>query len=234
MQSTNPFVKLQAAHATRSKNDLYVSVGIHGGIFVLLILMGWIAGSRETVVPMGGGEFVSVEMIVLDTGDNPSEMVSEVVEDVQEEVVEVVEEIVSESVEEVVEVEVEEVEVETTEPVEDVQTEVAPLESTEFIGVGSSGEAGSGSPGPASYEGRVFGAIRRNFRTSVIPAQSYQISFTVNPDGTHSHEVLRTSGDNGFDRAVTHALNSASIPPIPPGRTSPVNLRIEFFGPETE
>jgi TonB family protein len=99
--------------------------------------------------------------------------------------------------------------------------------------VGSEGEAGSGAPGPASYEGRVFSAIRRNFRTSVNPSQSYRISFTVNTDGTHTYEVIRTSGDSGFDRAVTHALNSASIPPIPPGRTSPVNLQIEFFGPES-
>ena len=66
------------------------------------------------------------------------------------------------------------------------------------------------------------------------PSQSYQISFTVNLDGSHSHEVLRTSGDSSFDRAVTHALNSASIPPVPPGRTSSVNLQIEFFGPDSQ
>ncbi len=127
------------------------------------------------------------------------------------------------------------VEIEEVTPAEITEVEeIAPIETTEFIGVGSEGEAGSGAPGPASYEGRVFSAIRRNFRTSVNPSQSYQISFTVNLDGSHSHEVLRTSGDSSFDRAVTHALNSASIPPVPPSRTSSVNLQIEFFGPDSQ
>ncbi|MCK5786779.1 MAG: TonB C-terminal domain-containing protein [Candidatus Sabulitectum sp.] len=231
MESNNPFLKPPRSRGSHTKGDFYMSAGIHGSILLLLLLIGFIAGSRD-VIPMGGGEFVSVEMIVLDTGDIPAEAefipeeIPVEIEEVQEEITEVIEESVESEVVEVVEVQ------EETEAVE-VQEEVTPQQSTEFIGVGSEGEAGSGAPGPASYEGRVFSAIRRNFRTSVNPTQSYRISFTVNLDGSHSHEILRTSGDNGFDRAVTHALNSASIPPIPPGRTSPVNMQIEFFGPES-
>lgn len=233
MESSNPFLKPLRSRDSHSRGDFYMSAGIHTGILLLLILVGLIAGSKETI-PMGGGEFVSVEMIVLDTGDSPAEIVQEDVipetEEAQEEVIEVIEE----SVESEMEVEeTQEVEEVIPEQVEEVQQETTSPQSTDFIGVGSEGEAGSGAPGPASYEGRVFSAIRRNFRTSVNPSQSYRISFTVNLDGSHSHEVVRTSGDNGFDRAVTHALNSASIPPIPPGRTSPVNLQIEFFGPDS-
>jgi len=106
----------------------------------------------------------------------------------------------------------------------------APPES--FASVTSGGEAGTGSPGPATYEGRVFAAIRRNFRTSVQPEHSYRIEFTVNPDGTTGVETIRRSGVDAFDRAVEHALAVASIPPFPQGRTSPAVLRIEFLGPE--
>lgn len=230
MQSNNPFAKPTGLHVSGDRRDFYLSVGIHTGVFLVLVLAGLIAGSRETI-PMGGGEFVSVEMVILDTGENPVDQVpvqedtTEPVEEVQEEITEVVEELPVEDEQPVQE------ETEVPEYTEQVQEETAPPASQEFMGVGSDGEAGSGAPGPASYEGRVFSAIRRNFRTSVDPSQSYRISFTVNTDGTHSYQVVRTSGDSGFDRAVTHALNSASIPPIPPGRTSPVTLQIEFFGP---
>jgi len=230
LQSNNPFARPAGLHASSRRRDYYLSAGIHTGVFLVLVLAGLIAGSRETI-PMGGGEFVSVEMVVLDTGENPvdevpvQEETTELVEEVQEEITEVVEELPVEDEQPVQE------ETEVPEHTEQVQEETAPPASQEFMGVGSDGEAGSGAPGPASYEGRVFSAIRRNFRTSVDPSQSYRISFTVNTDGTHTYEVVRTSGDSGFDRAVTHALNSASIPPIPPGRTSPVNLQIEFFGP---
>jgi len=222
VESSNPFLRLPRVKSSGKKSDIYLSAGIHTGILLLLVLVGLFARSTETI-PMGGGEFVSVEMIILDTGDSPP------VEEIQEEieVVEVIEDTVESEV-----VEVQEVEEIIPEPVEEVQQETAPQQNTEFMGVGAEGEAGSGAPGPASYEGRVFSAIRRNFRTSVNPSQSYQISFTVKLDGSHSYEVVRTSGDNAFDRAVTHALNSASIPPIPPGRTSPVNMKIEFFGPD--
>ncbi|MCD4708154.1 MAG: TonB C-terminal domain-containing protein [Candidatus Sabulitectum sp.] len=231
MESSNPFLKPQRSQGYHRKGDFYLSAGIHTGILLLLVLAGLIAGSRETI-PMGGGDFVSVEMIVLDTGDSQTEVVPEVIhnpaEVVPEEVVEVIEEPVESEA-----VEVEEVQEAVEVIPEQVEEEITPQQSTDFIGVGSEGEAGSGAPGPASYEGRVFSAIRRNFRTSVNPSQSYRIGFTVNLDGSHSYEVVRTSGDSGFDRAVTHALNSASIPPMPPGRTSPVNLQIEFFGPDS-
>jgi len=233
VDSSNPFVKPVRLSDTRDRRDFYLSAGIHAGILLILITVGLLAGGKS--IPMGGGEYVSVEMVVFDTGDVPSEAIQEEihepVEEVPEEVVEIVEEVVEEVPSEIIEP-VEEVPAEVAEPTEEVQVESVTPSSSEFISVSSQGEAGGGAPGPASYEGRVFSAIRRNFRTAVDPAQSYRISFTVNLDGTHSYEVIRTSGDSGFDRAVTHALNNASIPPVPPGRTSPVNLQIEFFGPE--
>jgi len=79
-------------------------------------------------------------------------------------------------------------------------------------------------------KGAFFSAIRRNFRTSVQPQQSFRIELTVSPDGTVSVDTLRQSGVDAFDRAVEHALAVASIPPFPQGRTSPAVLRIEFLG----
>ncbi len=232
MESSNPFLRLPRVKSSGKKSDIYLSAGIHTGILLLLVLVGLFARSNETI-PMGGGEFVSVEMIILDTGDSPAEIVEEIIPDPVEEIQEEIEviEVIEDPLEEET-VEVQEVEEIAPEQIEEVQEETVPTQNTEFLGVGSEGEAGSGAPGPASYEGRVFSAIRRNFRTSVNPSHSYQISFTVNLDGSHSYDVVRASGDSGFDRAVTHALNSASIPPIPPGRTSPVNMKIEFFGPD--
>jgi outer membrane biosynthesis protein TonB len=119
---------------------------------------------------------------------------------------------------------------ETTQP-EDVQPDNP---QSQYVSVGASGEAGAGAPGPATYEGRVFSAIRRNFRTSVQPPQSYRIEFTVNTDGSTDLETIRTSGDAAFDRAVEHALAVAQIPPFPPGRTSPAVLRIEFLGTDQQ
>jgi outer membrane biosynthesis protein TonB len=240
MDSSNPFDKPTRLPGTRDKSDLYWSTGIHAGILLILIVMSLIGSSTDSIPMGGGGDFVSVEMIVLDSGNVPSEDVQEEVQEEAVEVAEVVE--VSEVVEDLTEP-LEEVAVDVTDPTEETSAEIdepaeeaseesVPEAGTEFIGVGSQGEAGGGAPGPASYEGRVFSAIRRNFRTALNPVQSYRISFTVNLDGSHSYEVLRTSGDNGFDRAVAHALNSASIPPVPPGRTSSVTLQIEFFGPE--
>ena len=235
MERNNPFSKPDRYAGTMERRDLVISAGIHGGIILLFLIAGLFFSSEKTI-PMGGGEYVTVEMIVLEQGDAPVEQTEEAVEpveEVQEEVQEVIEEQVD-PVEEQIEVQ-EEVQ-EAVDPVEEVQEEVQ--EETpptqDFIGVGSQGEAGSGAPGPASYEGRVFSAIRRNFRTSVNPQQSYRIVYTVNLDGTTSYQVVRSSGDNGFDRAVTHAINSANIPPVPPGRTAPVQLSIEFFGPDAE
>lgn len=234
MAQINPFNKSETIANPLSRRDFLISVGIHGGIVLLLVIAGLILSEKSTV-PAGGGEFVSVEMIVLDQGDIPAEEVEETnpVEEIEEAVE--VEEVVEEPVEEVEEV----VEIEETTPVEEPVEETEEIQeevpqNDEFIGVGSQGEAGSGAPGPASYEGRVFSAIRRNFRTSVTPSQSYQIEFTVNLDGSTSHSTIRNSGDSSFDRAVTHAINSANIPPVPPGRSEPVQLSIEFFGPDSD
>ncbi len=233
MLQNNPFQKAQQLLEPQHKKSFYFSLAVHSGILLTLILFGVIA-SKNNSIPTGGGEFVSVEMIVLDTGEAPTETIPEEVievEEVPEEVIEVIDDS-PEEVEEIVETTPEEVGVEETPEETEVVEEVQESQTSDFIGVGSTGEAGTGAPGPASYEGRVFSAIRRNFRTSVNPNHSYQISFTVNLDGTHSFEILRNSGDSSFDRAVTHALNSANIPPVPPERTSPVNLNIEFFGPD--
>lgn len=230
MESCNPFARSEQQPPGVQRRDMIISGAIHGGILLLLVLAGLFFRGENTI-PMGGGEFVTVEMIVLDQGDTPSEAVEEAVEETPVEETPV-EEVIEEPVEEI-----EEPVEEVTEPVEEVEQPVEEVEvasSQEFISVGSQGEAGSGAPGPASYEGRVFSAIRRNFRTSVNPPQSYRITYTVNLDGSTSYQVIRNSGDSGFDRAVTHALNSASIPPMPPGRTQPVQLSIEFLGPDTQ
>ncbi|MGM0628523.1 MAG: TonB family protein, partial [Candidatus Fermentibacterota bacterium] len=58
--------------------------------------------------------------------------------------------------------------------------------------------------------------------------------FTVNPDGTTRWEAVRTSGTPAFDRAVEHALAMANVPPPPPGRTGPTEVRIEFLGPQSD
>lgn len=234
MERNNPFSRPDRSAATMERRDLAISAGIHGGIILLFVIAGlFFTGDKP--IPTGGGEYVTVEMIVLEPGDAPVEQVEEAVEsvEVQEEVQEIIEEQVQPAeVQEEIQEEVDPVEEVQEEQVAEVQEEIP--QAQDFIGVGSQGEAGSGAPGPASYEGRVFSAIRRNFRTSVNPQQSYRISFTVNPDGSTSYQVVRNSGDNSFDRAVTHAINSANIPPVPPGRTEPVQLSIEFFGPDAE
>ena len=233
MEQSNPFNRAENQAGSVNRRDFLLSAGIHGGILLMLIVAGVIFSEKNTI-PAGGGEFISLEMIILDESQSSAEAV-EVTNPVEE-----IEEVTN-PIEEVEEVEelVETTEIEETNPVEevvetqeDVQEEVPATE--EFIGVGSQGEAGSGAPGPASYEGRVFSAIRRNFRTSVTPAQSFRIEFTVNLDGSTSYSTIRNSGDSSFDRAVTHAINSANIPPVPPGRSEAVQLSIEFFGPDSQ
>jgi TonB family protein len=220
-----------------------MSLGVHAGIILATILAGVIANSRRPPLLMGGGSPVSVEMVVLDPANdegpvpveaetqNPMELVFPPQEEAEE---------VQETVEPAETVEVTEPvqEPEDTQPAEaqteQVQENTQPAEQpgSGFIGVGASGEAGAGAPGPASYEGRVFAAIRRNFVTSMSPQDTYRIHFTVNTDGSHSYEVVRRSGNAAFDRAVEHALETANIPPMPPGRATPVRLSIEFMGPE--
>lgn len=227
------------------RHAMVMSLGVHAGILVFVILAGLVMSSGPTPVMMGGGSMVSVEMVVLDPSDDPgNQQVAEVAETVQpEETVEMPEmirELMETTEVDPVETETELVEPVEVEPQEVEQTEVQPAEvepaevqpAGQFVTIGSSGEAGAGAPGPASYEGRVFAAIRRNFVTSTEPPSTYRIHFIVNLDGTYRYEVVRQSGNPAFDRAVEHALETASIPPMPPGRTTPVRLSIEFLGPE--
>lgn len=195
------------------RKGLVASVAVH----VILIMLALLATERRSVPIYLGGNAVTVEMVTLAPPDAVvSETLVEETPVTVEEIVEVVEAVEETAVEE--------------NPVE--ETAVDPVQSPEFISVGSEGEASSGAPGPATYEARVFNAIRRNFLTSVQPGQSYRVRFVVNTDGTVDWETLRQSGEPAFDRAVEHAITMASIPPVPPGRTGSVVLNIEFFGPE--
>jgi len=229
---------------------------------VLLVILGLITFSgTAAVMPMGDGS-ISVSMISLDSEaqsslspdvrppeELPAEIQVEQPEELPEEVVEQPEELPEEVVEqpeelpeEIVEQPQETIEVpeeipedvqETPEehPAENPPQEVQPSASS-YATLTGSGTAGAGMPGPGTYESRVFNAVRRGFRTSVEPEESYRIILTVHPDGTRSVEIVRTSGILAFDRAVENALSLAQIPPMPPGRDDPVVLNIEFLGPE--
>lgn len=209
------------------------------------------------IVPSGsardvsfGGEIVAVEMVTLDPGvaltaDQVAVEEEVAPDDGSQETVETREEPVEEAAEGLDPVEDIEVQPDTAgleeETQDSAETDTAMEEqevvedegsqSGSYSAITGEGESGGGAPGPASYEGRVFAAIRRNFRTSVEPAQSYRIRFTVYPDGSTSVETVRTSGTDAFDRAVESALRLASIPPFPQGRDGPVVLSIEFLGP---
>jgi TonB family protein len=220
---------------------------VSGGAHVVLIMMA-LAFSEHRPAPMfAGGTAVTVEMVTLAPPEAASDAAEEsaVTEEAVQEVVESVEETpieqnpVGENPVDVNPVEENPVDVNPVEenpvqenPVEENPVQENPAVAAGYVSVGSEGEAGDGAPGPATYEGRVFNAIRRNFRTSVQPGQSYRIVYTVDPDGAVSWEVIRRSGEPAFDRAVEHAISMASIPPVPPGRTTPVVLNIEFLGPQ--
>jgi len=205
------------------RKGLLVSVLAHVALLVFALVL---TGDGTVTMMYSGGNAVTVEMVTL---VSPEALVEEavVVENpvVVEETVEVIEEtpIQENPV-------IEETSVQENPVIEENPVQENPVQS--FMSVDSEGEAGSGAPGPATYESRVFNAIRRNFRTSVQPGQSYRMRFVVNTDGSVEWVALRSSGEPAFDRAVEHALTMASVPPIPPGRTEPVVLNIEFFGPE--
>lgn len=224
----------------------YVLVGAG---HVLLLLIGAVTFSSSASTLTGGEDAMMVRMVSL---SSPSESFQEeisVPEEVQEEVSvpeEVQEEaVIPEEVEENPEELTEEVTVpeETPEEIpeevqetpeetpEEVQEET-PENSGSFAAVNSQGEAGAGAPGPGTYESRVFNAVRRGYRTSVTPQQSYRVILTVHPDGSTDVQVVRRSGISAFDRAVENALATAQIPPMPPGRSSPAVINIEFLGPE--
>jgi len=241
VNSTEAFRRPLSPAPAVDRKSMAVSLGMHGGIFALMLLAGLLFRSGSTPVIMGGGSMVSVEMVVLEplaeAGGMPLQTEAAIQVETHTPVeVEAMHEVVEvlEPIEEVVPIEVQPVEVQPVEvqPVENRQPVVETPPASQFIAVGASGEAGAGAPGPASYEGRVFAAIRRNFVTSTDPPRTYRIHFTVNTDGTHRWEVVRQSGNPAFDRAVEHALETANIPPVPPGRTTPVRLSIEFLGPE--
>jgi len=247
MEFTDHIVSGKTGHQFERK-DCLLSAGGHA----LLLILGLVTFSGGAVVmPMGDGS-VAVSMVSMDSGAQsslspdvrpPEELPAEVpVEQPEdnppEDVVEQPEEIPEEAVEQPSEV------VETPDGIpEEIQdaTEEHQAESTAqgdqqststFASLSGSGTAGAGMPGPGTYESRVFNAVRRGFRTSVEPDESYRIILTVHPDGTRSVEIVRTSGILAFDRAVENALSLAQIPPMPPGRDDPVVLNIEFLGPE--
>ncbi|HOA04249.1 MAG TPA: TonB C-terminal domain-containing protein [Candidatus Fermentibacter daniensis] len=233
-----------------NRSSLLISSAGHAAVILLALLMQGFSGSTP---PLGGGDAVMVEMVTLGTPGpppvrpdvtdrvepqaqvEPQDPVDEA-EDVVEEPVQT-EDIESPVIEEPVRIDppVEDERDRQEEPVQPDRTQAERVDTPGsqgggYASVGGSGEAGGGAPGPATYEGRVFSAIRRNFRTSAVPQQSYRIEVTVRPDGSMLVDTLRKSGVDLFDRAVEHALAMAQMPPFPPGRTSPAVLRIEFLG----
>jgi len=202
--------------------SLAISAAVHAAVIAAAALLS--GSSAQPPVP-GGGDAITVEMVTLQTPAERSQQPEEVPEEAPEE-----------QPEEVPEVQPEGAPEEVPEEAPEEQPEEVPEQQPqhEYSGVGASGEATGQVPGPATYESRVFGAIRRNFRTSISPQQSYRIVFTVNPDGTTRWEAVRTSGTPAFDRAVEHALTMANVPPPPPGRTGPTEVRIEFLGPQSD
>ncbi|MBN2586457.1 MAG: TonB C-terminal domain-containing protein [Candidatus Fermentibacteraceae bacterium] len=225
-----------------------------GAGHLILLLVGAITFSSSASTLTGGDDAVMVHMVTMSSSSEavpeeltvPEEVQEAVIqEEVQENPEEVQEEIsipeeVQENPEETPEENPEEVPEEVTEETpqevieenpEEVPEEVQ-IEAEGFAAVSSQGDAGAGAPGPGTYESRVFNAVRRGYRTSVSPQQSYRIVLTVYPDGSTDVEIVRRSGTSAFDRAVENALSMAQIPPMPPGRTSPAVINIEFLGPE--
>lgn len=218
----------------RSLRSVALSAAGHVALILLAALVS--GSSRQRPVP-GGGDAITVEMVTLQSTEPAAAQQEEEMAE-QPQPAEEPEEQIEEQVEEPEEQETEqseEPEEQIEEPAEEQPAEEPDRQPEEvFSGVGASGQATGQVPGPATYESRVFGAIRRHFRTSITPSQSYRIVFTVNPDGSVAWEVIRTSGTAAFDRAVEHALAMANVPPPPPGRTTPTEIRIEFLGPNSD
>lgn len=224
-----------------------------GAGHLILLLVGAVTFSGSASALRGGDDAIMVRMVTVTSQQEavsgevsvPEEVLEEM-QEVPEEVMETVQETPEELAEEVQEIpeEVqelpEEIPEETPEEIQEETPEEAPEEAQEetpeprdgFASVSSQGDAGAGAPGPGTYESRVFNAVRRGYRTSVSPQQSYRVVLTVFPDGSTQVETVRRSGTAAFDRAVENALTMAQIPPMPPGRTNPVVIRIEFQGPE--
>ncbi len=222
-----------------NRRSVLISLAGHAGLILLLLVVQGFSGES---MPLGGGDAVWVEVVTLSEPGSTARVETPPVDDIvpEDAVQETVDTVTPEdltTVDDPVENPVEEpVEDGGQDPVQDAVQEPVQQDDASsgppggYVSVDAQGEAGGGAPGPATYEGRVFSAIRRNFRTASEPEQSYRIEVTVRPDGSLDVETLRTSGVDLFDRAVQHALAMAQIPPFPPGRTSPAVLRIEFLG----
>lgn len=212
----------------RLQRNLVISVMIHFAIITLAVLI----PSEAAKPPVLEGNAINVDVVILDSGENTEPV--ELTSPVEQEDSEPEEQITEEIVETIEENPPEQEDYSTQETLESPEVEEIVEEqdsaSEQFAGISSEGNAVADVPGPASYEGRVFGAIRRNFRTSVQPLQSYRIQFIVNPDGSTEVTTFRTSGVEAFDRAVESAIRLANIPPFPSGRTESVALNIEFLG----
>ena len=221
----------------RRRDILYVGAG-----HVLVLMVGLITSSSSIMAPPGSGDAIVVNMVTVASNEMTSSS-PEAGHPVENPVEAAIEESVTEVLEEQI-VEPQEIEDQIPDHVEEV-IEEQPLhedqmesqgqdsvEASEFVSVSGEGTTGSGAPGPGTYESRVFNAIRRGYRTSVEPERSYRVIFTVHPDGSSEIEVVRKSGTSAFDRAVESALSRAQIPPMPPGRSVPAIINIEFLGPE--
>lgn len=221
----------------RRRDVFFVGVG-----HLLILMVGLITSSSSVMTLPGSGEAIMVNMVTVasnemtsvspETGypaETPVEAAIEesVPEVLEEQIVEPqeIEDQIPDHAEEIIE------EQPQHENPEESQVQDS-VETSEFISVSGEGTAGSGAPGPGTFESRVFNAIRRGYRTSVDPERSYRVILTVHPDGSSEIEVVRKSGTSAFDRAVESALSRAQIPPMPPGRSVPAIINIEFLGPE--
>ncbi len=219
-----------------------------GAGHLIILVIGLITFSSSAQAPTGGDDAVMVTMITAASAEEvspaeitvpveiPDEATSiQVPLEVPVEEEEVIEEPeIEEHPENPVEENPEEIEQEEIpeEIPHEIPTEENPGSEEDFVSLSGGGSAGAGAPGPGTYESRVFNAVRREYRTSVEPERSYRIILTVDTDGTTTVEVIRKSGTSAFDRAVENALSIAQIPPMPPGRSIPAVINIEFIGPE--
>ncbi len=197
-----------------------------GAGHLIILVIGLITFSSSAQTPTGGDDAVMVTMITAASAEEISPAEITVPVEIPEEAT---------SIQVPLEVPVEEEEVIEEPEIEEHPenpVEENPGSEEDFVSVTGGGSAGAGAPGPGTYESRVFNAVRREYRTSVEPERSYRIILTVDTDGTTTVEVIRKSGTSAFDRAVENALRIAQIPPMPPGRSSPAVINIEFIGPE--
>jgi outer membrane biosynthesis protein TonB len=211
-----------------SPRYLVISVAAHALVILVGLLL---SGDAWTATPMTGNA-IAVEMVTLQrtapsVSDAQEETPSDPVEETQPE----------EQLETEQETPVQpESEMERDPPAQEEEAvgEQGPPETVEggFSAVDHQGNIQGLAPGPGTYESRVFNAVRRHFRTSISPSESYRIELVVKPNGSVEVTTIRKSGTDAFDRAVEHALTMANIPPPPPGRTAPAVLRIEFLGPD--